>query len=461
MVTTVKRTTPTTAQVTDAAQQQPRYLCRIPGDTGKPLIGYTLEFMYNPIEMLQRRYDRYGEISWTKIFGIKMVQMVGPEATQFVLLNKGNIFSNNQGWDFFIGKFFHRGIMLLDFEEHRWHRRIMQQAFNKPVLQAYIQRMNPQIERGIQQWQDKRSLNILPAIKQLTLDLATDVFMGEQLGKKSDQINQAFVHTVKAGTAVIRKPIPGLRWKKGLDGRKVLEDFFYSRITDKRHSQGDDMFSVLCRAETEEGDRFSDDDIVNHMIFLMMAAHDTTTITLSTMFYHLAKNPSWQEKVRQESQALGKKYLSYEDLDKMTSISLVMKESLRLCAPVPSLPRKTVKDCEYKGFSIPKGTMVNVFPYFNGYMEEFWKNPEIFDPNRFADHRREDKIHPYAWAPFGGGAHKCIGLHFADLQVKAILHQIILNYRWSVDPDYEVPMDNTSLPVPKDGLPVKWQRISI
>ncbi|MBV1922092.1 MAG: cytochrome P450, partial [Pseudomonadales bacterium] len=424
-----------------------------------PLIGYTLEFMKDPIDMLQKRYQRYGEISWVNVFGIRMVQMIGPDATQFVFMNKGNIFSNNQGWDFFIGKFFHRGIMLLDFEEHRWHRRIMQQAFNKPVLKAYIQRMNPQIERDIQRLRYKKKLNILPTIKQLTLNLATDVFMGGKLGKENDKINDAFIHTVKAGTAVIRKPVPGLRWKKGLDSRKVLEDFFYARIAEKRKSHEDDMFSVLCRAETEDGDRFSDDDIVNHMIFLMMAAHDTSTITLSTMFYHLAKNPEWQEKVREESRALGKKHLDYDDLDKMTTISLVMKEALRMCPPVPSIPRKTVKDCEFKGFKIPKGSMINIFPYFNGYMEAYWKDPEKFDPERFSDDRREDKIHPYAWAPFGGGAHKCIGLHFADLQVKAIMHQIVLNYRWSVDKDYEMPLDTTSLPVPKDGLPVKWEKI--
>ncbi len=439
--------------------QPPKYLCTIPGDGGKPLIGYTLEFMKDPIDMLHKRYQRYGEISWVNVFGIRMIQMIGPDATQFVFMNKNNIFSNNQGWDFFIGKFFHRGIMLLDFEEHRWHRRIMQQAFNKPVLKAYIQRMNPQIELGIQQLSHKKKLNILPTIKQLTLNLATDVFMGGKLGKESDKINHAFIHTVKAGTAIIRTPVPGLRWKKGLDSRKVLEEFFYARIAEKRKSHEDDMFSVLCRAETEDGDRFTDDDIVNHMIFLMMAAHDTSTITLSTMFYHLAKNPEWQEKIREESRALGKQHLDYDDLDKMTAISLVMKEALRMCPPVPSIPRKTVKDCEFKGFKIPKGSMINIFPYFNGHMEDYWKSPETFDPERFSDDRREDKIHPYAWAPFGGGAHKCIGLHFADLQIKAIMHQMVLNYRWSVDKNYEMPLDTTSLPVPKDGLPVRWEKI--
>ena len=138
---------------------------------------------------------------------------------------------------------------------------------------------------------------------------------------------------------------------------------------------------------------------------------------------------------------------------------MAMKEALRLCAPVPSLPRKTVKDVEYEGFFIPRGSFINVVPYFTHYMEEYWPEPEKFDPERFSDARREDKVHPYAWVPFGGGAHKCIGLHFAEMQVKAILHEVLLNYRWTVPQDYEMPVDTTSLPVPGDGLPVTLERI--
>jgi len=92
-------------------------------------------------------------------------------------------------------------------------------------------------------------------------------------------------------------------------------------------------------------------------------------------------------------------------------------------------------------------------------MEEIWPEAEKFDPERFSEERREDKVHPYAWVPFGGGAHKCIGLHFAEMQVKAILHQVLLHYRWSVPADYEMPLDMTSLPVPGDGLPVKLERL--
>jgi cytochrome P450 len=431
----------------------------IPGDSGWPVIGHTLSFMYDPIAMLGERYSRFGSVSWSSLFGLRMVQLIGPEANELVLLNKDKVFSNHDGWDYFIGRFFHRGIMLLDFEEHRWHRKIMQQAFKPELLKNYLTHMGTGIKRGLESWQPDTSFKVLPAIKQLTLNLATETFMGYHLGPEANQINRAFVDTVRAGTALIRFSVPGLRWSRGLAGRRVLETFFAKEIGNKRRSPGADFFSQLCQARTEEGDEFSDDDVINHMIFLMMAAHDTTTITLCSMLYWLARYPEWQERLRQQSRQLGKMLVEYEDLDKLTEASLVMKEALRLCSPVPSLPRKTLHDSEFMGYYLPANTMVNVIPFYTHYMEDYWPDPLRFDPERFSTERREDKVHPYAWVPFGGGAHKCIGLHFAELQVKAILHQLLQRFLLSVPPDYEMPLDTTSLPIPADKLPVCLKRI--
>ena len=80
----------------------------------------------------------------------------------------------------------------------------------------------------------------------------------------------------------------------------MLERFFRKELPAKRASQESDLFSVLCHAKTEDGDQFSDDDVVNHMIFLMMAAHDTTTITLSTLFYYLPRIQSGSSACRKK-----------------------------------------------------------------------------------------------------------------------------------------------------------------
>ncbi|MES2918381.1 MAG: cytochrome P450 [Pseudomonadota bacterium] len=431
----------------------------MPGSPGLPLVGHGLDFINDPVRMGLTLAADLGPVFWTDSLGITMVSLAGPDANQFVLRNRGDLFSNNQGWDYFIGKFFRRGIMLLDFEEHRHHRGIMQAAFKRPVMERHLALMNPAIERGIARWRPSDRFEVLTAIKQLTLDIATEIFMGEALGPEADRINRAFVDCVRAGTSLLRFPVPGGRWKKGLDGRRVLEQFFASRVAQKRARPGDDLFSLLCQAEDEQGRRFSDDDIVNHMIFLMMAAHDTSTITLSAIFYYLGKHPEWQQRLREESFALGQQDLAYEDLEKLPQAGLVMKEALRLFSPVHVIPRKTVRDVEFKGYVIPKGSFVVISPIVTHHMPQWWSDPERFDPERFAEGRAEHKRHPYQYVPFGGGAHMCIGLHFAEMQVKTILHHVLRRHAWSVPPGYIMPADFTTLPVPADKLPVRLRKL--
>jgi len=430
------------------------------GEPGPPVVGYTFKFLKEPLEWGKKLYASYGPVTWTKAFGSRLVVLMGPDATAAVLLNRDKAFSNGGGWEYFIGPFFRRGLMLLDFEEHHHHRRIMQEAFTNERLAGYLDGLNRGIERGIAAWRPADDFRVLPAVKQLTLDLATETFMGAELGATADRVNKAFVDTVRAGTSFVRFPMPGGRWAKGLRGRKVLEEFLTGYLPDKRAGDGDDLFTALCHAASEEGNTFTDADIVNHMIFLMMAAHDTSTITSSTIAYYLAKNPEWQERVRAESSALGSAAVRFDDLDKLVSLDLVMKEALRLVAPVPALARRTVKDTQVLGRFIPAGTLTSAGIGFTHYLEKYWPDPETFDPERFAEHRREDKVHQHAWEPFGSGAHKCIGMRFASVELKAIMHQFVQRFRWSVPPDYEMKLDTTALPVPADGLPVKLERIA-
>jgi cytochrome P450 len=429
----------------------------IPGDFGLPWLGYTLNYLRDPLVAMRERYERYGPVSWYGAFGITMVNLLGPQASGIALANRDKAFVNGLGWEVFIGPFFERGLMLLDGAEHHSHRRIMQQAFTNERLAGYAEALQPAIEAGIANWRPRAGFPIYPSVKKLTLDLATSIFMGGAAGTEPTRmarINRAFIDCVQAGTAYVRFPMPGGRWRRGLRGRAVLEEFLREYLPIRRAGNGEDLFSALCQIESEDGERLGDDDIVNQMIFLLMAAHDTSTITVSTMMCQLGQHPQWQQRCRAESLALGTSRPSHAQLAELTSLDLVMKECLRLVAPVPTMARKTVKDTEVLGYALPAGTMVALSPHFTHHMAEYWPNPETFDPGRFSAQRQEDKVHRYAWEPFGGGVHKCLGMYFSAVEIKSVLHQLLLRYDWSVDPDYRTPLDYTSLPYPKDGQPI-------
>ncbi|MFD9679816.1 cytochrome P450 [Rhodococcus sp. NPDC059969] len=433
----------------------------ISGRSGLPLVGHALAYIRDPLALMQENWDRFGEVSWFSMVGRRWIAVLGPDACQEVLQNKDRAFVNSDGWSVLIGPFFHGGLMLLDSEEHLRHRRIMQQAFTRSRLEKSVDVLNPAIDSALDAWSPADGFRAYTALKTLTLDLATDIFMGGAEGSTESEISsvkKAFVDCVQAATSLVRYPVPGTRWKRGLDGRRVLEDFFRRYLPARRSLETDDLFSVLCHIESEAGQRFSDDEVIDHMIFLLMAAHDTSTITLSTMMQYLGQHPTWQDKCRTESLALGTSMPSYADLDGLSSLDLVMKECLRLVSPVPVMARRAVRDTQVRGRFVPAGTYAAVAPHFTHHMSQYWPDPERFDPERFAENRREDKVHRYAWEPFGGGVHKCLGMHFAGAEIKAIMHHLLLRFEWNVDADYVAPLDFTSLPFPSDGQPVDLRR---
>ena len=421
-----------------------------------PLVGATLAYFHDPLATLRFNYDQFGPVSDYRFIGRPWTMVLGPDACEIVLQNRDKAFENAGGWSYLIGPFFDRGLMLLDFEEHHHHRRILQEAFTRDRIADYTATLGSAIDSGLDDWSPGPEFQAYPALKNLTLDLATQIFMGGAHATDPDElarVNQAFIDCVQAALGFIRVPLPGTRWRRGVRGRRVLEEFFRRQIPDRRTSPGTDLFSALCHIETDDGHRLSDDDIVNHMIFLLMAAHDTSTITVTTIMQHLGQHPEWQARCRDESQALPL-HPTLDEIDTLTALDLVMKECLRLVAPVPGMARQAVRDTEILGHPVPAGRRLSVGVHLSHHMAELWPDPERFDPERFADDRREDKVHRYAWQPFGGGVHKCIGLYFGTVEVKMIVHQLLRRFEWTVDPDYVPPMNYHSLPFPKDGLPV-------
>ncbi|MCK0174915.1 MULTISPECIES: cytochrome P450 [Mycobacteriaceae] len=427
------------------------------GDKGLPIFGHMIEMFRGGPDYFLHLYRKNGPVFYVDSPALPSVAALGPDATQAVYTNRNKDFSQ-QGWVPVIGPFFHRGLMLLDFEEHMFHRRIMQEAFVRTRLAGYTEQVDQVVSKVIaNDWvaNDSRFL-LYPAMKELTLDIASMVFMGHEPGSDKElvtKVNKAFTTTVRAGNAIIRTPVPPFTWWRGLQARKLLEDYFAARVKERRGQDGSDLLSVLCQTEDEDGNSFSDADIVNHMIFLMMAAHDTSTSTATTMIYHLAGNPEWQDRCRDESDRLGDGPVDIESLDKLETLDLVMNESIRLVTPVQWAMRQTVRDTELVGHYLPAGTNVIAYPGMNHRLEEFYPDPMRFDPSRFAEPRNEHKAHRYAFSPFGGGAHKCIGMTFGQLEVKTIVHRLLRKYRLELpSADYRTTWDYGGMPVPKDGM---------
>src|ERR1700737_5003764 len=242
------------------------------GDSGLPILGHLIELFREGPDYAHFMYQTRGPVTFADSPILRAVAALGPDATQAVFSNKNKDYSQ-KGWHPVIGPFFNRGLMLLDFDEHMHHRRIMQEAFTRTRLAGYVEHIDHVASSVVADWptNDARFL-FHPAMKELTLDVASMVFMGHEPGIDHElvtKVNHAFATTTRAGGAIIRFSLPPFKWWRGLRERKVLEEYFIQRVQERRKADGTDMLTVLCQTEDEDGNSFSDDDIVNHMIFLM------------------------------------------------------------------------------------------------------------------------------------------------------------------------------------------------
>jgi len=440
-------------------------LSHIPGEGGWPLVGNTFRMLADPHGFARRMIDTYGKVYKSRAFGGWQVALIGAEANEMLLFDRNKMFSSEQGWGPILDQLFPRGLMLIDFEHHRVDRRALSIAFKPEPMRHYSGALNAGIAREVEGWEG--AMTFYPAIKKLTLDLAADSFIGIPWGPEADRINEAFVDMVQASVAPVRKPLPFTKMKKGVDGRAYLIDYF-TRETHKRRAEGggQDMFSQFATATREDGSLLPVDEVVDHMNFLMMAAHDTITSSATSLIYYLATNPQWQEKLREEVFAVtggpdgsGKaRALDYEDLGKLELTEMAFKEALRMIPPVPSMPRRALKEFEYEGYRIPAGTMVGINIYWTHHSEEYWDDPFTFDPMRFTPEAVKAR-HKYAWVPFGGGAHMCLGLHFAYMQVKVLVAQLLQRYRIEAAEGYAPDWQEWPIPQPKDGLKVTFAKL--
>ena len=435
-----------------------RSLDHIPGADGLPVIGTTLAVLSDPPAFANRMLERYGRIYKVNSFGYYTVAMIGPEANELVLFDRDKLFSSEQGWGPVLDRLFPHSLMLMDFDAHRADRKALSVAFKPAPMKHYAGSLDRGIAERVQQWRG-RTVRFYDEIKQLSLDLAADSFLGLPLGEEADAINRAFVDTVQASVAPIRRPLPFTQMGRGVKGRNFLVEWF-AKETERRRADGggQDLFSQFARAEREDGELLSVQEVVDHMIFLMMAAHDTITSSATTLVWKLAQHPEWQEKLRAEALAATGgpgRPLAYDALGDLELTEMAFKEALRFMPPVPSIPRRALRDFEFGGFTIPAGTQVSVSPGATHYLPEIWPDPESFDPMRFTPDKVKAR-HKYAWIPFGGGAHMCLGLHFAYMQVKILAAHLLAECEIApVEPDYEVDWQFWPIPKPKDGLPVR------
>ncbi|NRA41936.1 MAG: cytochrome P450 [Pseudomonadales bacterium] len=443
-------------------QQRPanQDLSHISGERGLPFLGNILTIGYNPYSLVDRLYKQHGPVAKFNMLNQPVLMITGADINQMIYLDRDKNFSAMMGYEESLVEFYKGGLLVRDFDDHKLHRRMFQTAFKNDIMRRYTESMNEVIEANISTWADQPNFHFFPNIKRTLLDIAGRTFLGidDFQGEEAKHISEVFEDITLGMMGIIRwdSPlVPFTKWRKGKQAMRFMENYLISQIEERRASDKHDMFSLICQETDEQGNYFSNDDIAAHINFLLFAAHDTTTSNLSYIMQYLGQDKAIQQQAREQSQAKNKPYLVFDDLNDMSALQNIHYEALRMHPSVMMMARRTLKDCEIDGTFVPADTVLNIFPQYVHMMAEHWDHPERFDPDRFSPERAEHKRHPFQFVPFGGGAHKCIGLHFAGMIVKCVMHQMLLRYEWEVPAGYQPEHQVFPMPKQKDDLPLR------
>ncbi|NMO05225.1 cytochrome P450 [Gordonia sp. TBRC 11910] len=392
----------------------------------------TLQLLDDPASVAQSLRRDVGDIAFTTALGRPIVVAQGPEAAAELLADADRAFANHPVYSFALGSLFERGLLLMDAKEHHHARRIMHAAFTRDRLAGYCRRLHPLVE----DWVDHLpagEVDMRAQLKALALRIALDVFVGEQLtSSETERMSREFDDLIRAGGAMVRLRIPGTVWGRAHRAKLSVDSFFESLVPQRRRSPGPDLMSALCQAEGPDGTRLTDSEVVDQMRFMLFAAHDTATIAMSAMTYQLGRDRLWRDRIRDEARTASA-YPSLSELTAQPTMEAVFKEAIRLRPPVPIIPRAATKDTSLAGYHIPAGTFVVALIGSNHRLPDVWPAPDTFDPTRFID--CDAQRHRLAWMPFGGGVHKCIGMHFAYMESSTVIHHLARSVDWTVDSD--------------------------
>lgn len=437
------------------ARKPTQDLAPIPGPDGHWLWGNLRLLGTNPQPYLSSLRDQYGDCFTFGFFrNQRVLIMTGPEANELILLDRENNFSSHWGWEI-VQEFFGHNILVRDFEDHRQHRKLMAHLFKPESLARYLQQMEQPIDRALGAYVGP--VDVYQQTKVMALDIAIRVFAG--INAENVDAWNSNLNTVLSNVMAHRVRLPGTKYWAALSARNRLRSMLKQEVLSRRDSEGDDLFTQLVNNTDEQGKSLRDQDIVDHMFGLMFAAHDTTASSLAMMFWLFAQHPDAQDRAIEECQHLydrsGTDRLRYEDLDELPFIEACFKETLRMYAPIQFLPRRSLRAFNFKGNEIPANTAILLAPQVTHFDEDFYPEPGEFRPSRFEGVKNQQ----FAFVPFGKGSHMCLGMHFAYMEVKAVLYRLFLNRRVrAVDQD---TLDLDYLPIvrPKGGMRVTFESV--
>jgi cytochrome P450 len=434
-----------------------------PGDTGFSLTR-TKRFIDEPLPLLLEGYARYGPIFTLRILHSNVVFMLGPQANHYMTVSHASNFTWRESHFRDLIALLGDGLLTTDDPYHKRSRQIMLPAFHRERIAASTGTMLEETERALDRWQPGQRIDLYSWTRHLATRIAMRALFGiDPDGDTAREIDAAALfeqalHFYASGYQYRFLRGPRTPWAQLQEASRKLNRMLYGEIARRRATgeRGEDVLSLLLDAQDDTGETLTDTQIRDEMMTLLFAGHDTTTSTVSFMFYELARHPHLADALVAEQRELmpaGKPTAEQLMSGELAQLEMTLEETLRKYPPAWIGPRKSVEAFEFQGHTVPAGAYVNYCSWASHHLPDVFPEPEAFRPERFSPDARK-QIPKGAYIPFGGGSRTCIGMRFGQLEVRTIATLIAQRYTLALPGEYALSYRQMPTISPREGLPM-------
>ena len=430
---------------------------RVTNYKGLSLAKALLEFSRTPLEFLLKCNREDGDIVSLSIGSAKSYIFNHPNLVDEVLSKQNQNCIKDISYRA-LEDVFGDGLLLSHGDSWKYHRRLMQSAFNSDRLSNYATQVVADTDLMLENWRLGEIRDVHREMSLLTAKIIMQAMFGvdatetaEKIVKAVDEIMQQYSHQAET-LYLLPSWLPTFRNWRANEAKKRLNEIVEGVVEQRKQQTKDDILSTMLTAEDEAGNKLSDRELRDEVTTLLLAGYDTTANALTWTLMLLAQNPEVEAKLVAEVQSvLNNRPPTIHDLPQLPYTKMVLKESMRLYPPAWILGRELISDCKIGGHDFTGGTVI-YFSQWAVHRDARWfDRPEQFDPDRWADNL-EQRLPRCAYFPFGAGARVCIGKAFCMMEAKLILAMIIQKFHFALVSDLPIELLPSFTLRPKQGI---------
>ncbi|RZV36021.1 MAG: cytochrome P450, partial [Acidimicrobiales bacterium] len=370
---------------------------KIPKVKGIPFVGSTVEMAKDPAAFFVRAYRDYGPVYQVNVFGRKQYVIAGVEAAKLMSTKKGREgLRSKEFWDDFVNHYgASKTLTQIDGEEHRKMRGIMRKGFSREAAAGRYHLLTEIADKSIvRDWKTGESVPVVEAFQYMIVQMIGEMMSGDAPLEYVKDIRTNILFLLNVLVARVRPKVflKSPKFKKASKrvdelGQKMIAQF---EAYAESGELPDNLLGDVYQAHIDDPEFVQARDLGVLLTGPYVAGLDTVANTVAAATYGILKTPGVLKKVQAEADELYKKNTVTEmDIRGLDYIQGCLKEAMRLWPIAVAQMRTTNHDLEFEGHIIPKDELIFIGTSVPHFMEEYFPNPEKFDPERFNEERRE------------------------------------------------------------------------